>query len=67
MDKNTPGLLGEAEYRNGVFHILPLRERTPEEIAVMAKQTEEDKKYRQELYRRYSLEARLVDLRKRKP
>ena len=42
----------------------PLRQKTPEELAAMAKQTEEHKKYRQELYRKYSLDARLADLRK---
>ncbi len=67
MDKNTPGMFGEAEYHNGEIQILPPRERTSEELAAMAKQTEEHKKYRQELYRRYSFEARLADLRKGKP
>ncbi len=67
LDKNTLGMLGEAEHHNDEIHILPLRERTPEELAAMAKQTEEHKKYRQELYRWYSFEARLADLRKGKP
>jgi hypothetical protein len=51
MDKGTPGLLGKAEYRNGEFYILPIRKRSPEELARMAEQTEEHKQYRQELYR----------------
>jgi ribonucleotide reductase alpha subunit len=66
MDKVTPGILGEAEYRTGEFHIVPIRERSPEELVRKAEQAEEHKKYRQELYRRYSLEARLADLRKDK-
>jgi len=65
MNRDIPGLLGEAEYHdNGEVHILPLRERTPEELAVMAKQTEEHKKYRQELYKRYSFADRIKDLKR---
>jgi hypothetical protein len=59
-------LLGELDIRveNGefVYEVTPLRERDAVELAMMARQAEEHKRYRQELYRRYSIEERIQDL-----
>jgi hypothetical protein len=39
-----------------VHDIVPVQERDSFELAMMARQAEEHKRYRQELYRRYSIE-----------
>ena len=59
-------LLGEVRTRiindEFVHDIVPLQERSDEELQRMQQQTEEHKAYRSELYRRYSFTERLADL-----
>ncbi|SRR6266446_1154970 len=59
-------LLGEIRTRmvEGRFvdDIIPLQERSDEELQQMRQQAEEHKVHRAELYRRYSLEERIRDL-----
>jgi hypothetical protein len=63
-------LLGEVRTRlvndEFVHDIVPLQERSDEEVQRMQQQTEEHKAYRLELYKRYSLAERLADLREGK-
>jgi hypothetical protein len=59
-------LLGEVRTRiindEFVHDIVPLQERSDEELRRMQQQTEEHKAYRSELYKRYSFTERLADL-----
>lgn len=59
-------LLGEVQTQtvNGEFldEVVPIVERSDEELQRMTKQTEEHKAYRVELYKRYSWAERLKDL-----
>jgi hypothetical protein len=45
-----------------VNHVHPLRTRSTEELAERAQKTAEHKAYRAELYKRYSLAERVIDL-----
>lgn len=59
-------LLGEIRTRmidgEYVHDIVPLQERDAVDLGMIARQAEEHKRCRQELYRRYSIEARIRDL-----
>jgi hypothetical protein len=59
-------LLGEVRTRifneEFVHDIVPLQERSDQELQRMREQAEEHKRYRVELYRRYSLAQRIADL-----
>jgi len=45
-----------------VYHVRPLRTRSAEELAKRAQKTAAHKAYRAELYKRYSLAERVIDL-----
>jgi len=59
--------IGELTWRidgdHFVNHVRPLRTRSAEELAERAKKTAEHKANRAELYKRYSLAERIIDLR----
>jgi hypothetical protein len=59
-------VLGEIkpEIRDGKYHfeIVPLQQRSADELTKMAQQAERHRQYRQECYRRYSLSERIKDL-----
>jgi hypothetical protein len=65
-DPEVSVLVGEIESQivNGVFvdRIIPLREKSAEELRERARQTTEHKAYRKRLYQQYSIKERLKDL-----